>query len=422
MPGIHLAPQQYPVKNRNMSDSGTPNGLAQSRLPLVLLAAAGFLSALGARIVDPLLVVLARDFETTVASASILVAAFTLPYGLNQLLIGPLGDRFGKLRVLLVALAGYTVFMSACALASGLPALVVLRAFAGACSGGLIPTCLAYIGDTVSYENRQAALGRFLTGVVFAQAIAGPLGGLFGEFLGWRGVFLLLGAIGLVTTLLLMARMPSVPDRRHHRAIFARQHYVTMLRHRPARLLLIFTLIEGAWLPGAFPFVAAYLVERFDLSYAAVGLILSAFGLGAMFYTYFAPSLLRCFGEAGLVLAGGLIVAGSLAVAFQLDTWPLFIVLQAALGLGYFMLHGVMQARATELLPEARATAVSSFVFMLFLGQSLGALAMGVNIGMWGYRVAFHLDIVGVVILTILLFVYMRRSAVETSEARPGRC
>ena len=415
MPSIHLAPQQYPVKYRNMSDSGTPNGLAQSRLPLVLLAAAGFLSALGARIIDPLLAVLARDFETTVASTSMLVAAFTLPYGLNQLLIGPLGDRFGKLRVLLVALSGYTVFMAACAFASGLPSLVLLRACAGACSGGLIPTCLAYIGDTVSYEKRQVALGRFLMGVVFAQAISGPLGGLFGEFFGWRGVFLLLGAIGLVTTLLLMTRIPAVPDRRHQRAIFGRQHYVTMLRHRPARLLLVFTLIEGAWLPGAFPFIAPYLVERFELSYAAVGLILSAFGLGAMFYTYFAPVLLRVLGESGLVLAGGLIVAGALALAFQQDTWPLFILLQAALGLGYFMLHGVMQARATELLPEARATAVSSFVFMLFLGQSLGALAMGANIGTWGYQIAFHMNIIGVVILTVLLFVYMRRGVVDAS-------
>lgn len=403
-----------------MSDSGTPNGLAHSRLPLVLLAAAGFLSALGARIVDPLLAVLARDFETTVASTSILVAAFTLPYGLNQLLIGPLGDRFGKLRVLLVALAGYTIFMTACALASGLPALVLLRACAGACSGGLIPTCLAYIGDTVPYEKRQVALGRFLTGVVFAQAMSGPLGGLFGEYLGWRGVFLLLGGLGLVTTLLLMTRIAAVPDRRHQRAVFNRQHYVTMLRHRPARLLLLFTLIEGAWLPGAFPFVAPYLAERFGLSYAAVGLILSAFGLGALFYTYFAPVLLRIFGEAGLVLTGGMIVAGSLALAFQLDAWPLFVLLQAALGLGYFMLHGVMQARATELLPEARATAVSSFVFMLFLGQALGALAMGAIIGSFGYRVAFDIAVVGIVVLTIFLFVYIRRGIASTTAHGTG--
>ena len=392
-----------------MSGIGTPTSLAQSRLPLGLLAAAGFLSALGARIVDPLLAVLARDFQTSVATASVLVAAFTLPYGMNQLLIGPLGDRFGKLRVLLVALCGYTIFMTACSFASGLPALTLLRACAGACSGGLIPTCMAYIGDTVPYANRQVALGRFLTGVVLAQAASGPLGGLFGEFFGWRGVFVLLGGTGFCVALLLARQIRLVPETNRQSSAFNRRNYGLLLRHRPARLLLLMTLIEGAWLPGAFPFIAPYLVERFELSYAAVGLILSAFGLGAFFYTYYAPFLLRIFGEAGLVLAGGTLVAGSMAVAFQLQSWPLFIGVEMALGLGYFMLHGVMQARATELLPAARATAVSSFIFMLFLGQAIGALAMGTNIGMWGYRVAFHINLIGVFVLTLFLFVYMRR-------------
>lgn len=392
-----------------MSDSGTPIGLAQSRLPLGLLAAAGFLSALGARIIDPLLAVLAHDFQTTVAATSVLVAAFTLPYGLNQLLVGPLGDRFGKLRVLLLALSGYTVFMTICAAASGLSALMVLRACAGAFSGGLIPTCLAYIGDAVPYENRQVALGRFLTGVVLAQAAAGPLGGVFGEFLGWRGVFLLLGGLGLTVALLLASQIRRLPEIRGRKAVFNRLNYVTMLRHRPARLLLLLTLIEGAWLPGAFPFVAPYLVEHFGLSYVVVGLILSTFGLGALVYTHFAPVLVRLLGESGLVLAGGMIVAGALAVAFQIDAWLIFIPLQMALGLGYFMLHGVMQARATELLPDARATAVSSFVFMLFLGQALGALTMGAYIGVYGYRTAFHIDVIAVFVLTLFLFLYMRR-------------
>jgi predicted MFS family arabinose efflux permease len=394
-----------------------PPPVAQSRVPLGLLAAAGFLSALGARIVDPLLAVLARDFQTSVATASILVAAFTFPYGMNQLLIGPLGDRFGKLRVLLVALSGYTIFMTACALASDLPALTMLRACAGACSGGLIPTCMAYIGDTVPYENRQVALGRFLTGVVLAQAAAGPLGGLFGEFLGWRGVFVLLGVTGLCVVVLLTRWVRHVPETNRRAAVFDLRNYRKLLKNRPARLLLLMTLIEGAWLPGAFPFIAPYMVERFSLSYAAVGLILSAFGLGAFFYTHYAPILLRIFGEAGLVLAGGLIVAGSMAVAFQLESWVLFIGVQMALGLGYFMLHGVMQARATELLPDARSTAVSSFIFMLFLGQAIGALAMGTNIGLWGYRVAFHINLTGVFVLTLFLFVYMRRGrhAVPTS-------
>ena len=405
-----LASPFYPGNNYVMSYRETPPGLAQPRLPLDLLAAAGFLSALGARIVDSLLVVLARDFQTTVSVTAILVAAFTLPYGLNQLILGPLSDHFGKLRVLLLALTGYTIFMTACGFAGDLTTLTILRACAGACSAGLIPTCLAYIGDSVAYEHRQVALSRFLTGVVLAQIMAGPIGGLFGELLGWRSAFLLLGGLGLMVAIAIGRRMTGLPETVAPQAVFSKQNYVLMLRDRPARLLLLVTVVEGMALPGAFPFLAPYMTETFGLSYLAVGLILSAFGLGAMGYTYFAPAMVRVLGEPGLVLVGGGIIAGSLAIVLALDLWPLFILLQIALGLGYFMLHSVMQARATELLPEARATAVSSFVFMLFLGQSLGALAVGAVIAWCGYRVAFMLDIAAISVLTLSLFGYMRRS------------
>src|SRR5882724_10285332 len=108
--------------------TGPGSSRLSPRLPLGLLAAAGFLSSAGARVIDPLLHVIATDFATTVPAVSIVVAAFTLPYGLCQIVLGPLGDRFGKLRLLLTALLAYCVATGACALASDLPALTNAQA------------------------------------------------------------------------------------------------------------------------------------------------------------------------------------------------------------------------------------------------------------------------------------------------------
>jgi MFS family permease len=113
-------------------------------LPLGLLAAAAFLSSGGARVIDPLLHAIATDFATTVPAVSIVVAAFTLPYGLCQILLGPLGDRIGKLRVILGALVAYAVATGACALAADLPMLTLLRVAAGAASAAVIPLGMAY--------------------------------------------------------------------------------------------------------------------------------------------------------------------------------------------------------------------------------------------------------------------------------------
>src|SRR5690242_3400064 len=165
-----------------MLSAASTDVLVERTLPLGLLAAAGFLSSAGARVVDPLLAAIANDFGTTIPAVSIVVAAFTLPYGLLQLVLGPVGDRFGKLRLMLAALLGYAVFTGACGLARNLTALTLLRACAGGASAGLIPVCLAYIGDSVPYGIRQVTLSRFLIGVMLAQTIAGPVGGAFAEY------------------------------------------------------------------------------------------------------------------------------------------------------------------------------------------------------------------------------------------------
>jgi predicted MFS family arabinose efflux permease len=392
-----------------MSVTTSDASYAKDTLPLGLLAAAGFLSAAGARIVDPLLSLIAHDFSTTVPAMSIIIAAFTLPYGLNQLVLGPIGDRYGKLRVMLGALVGYTIFTTACAAASGLASLTLLRACAGASSAGLIPVCLAYIGDAVTYEKRQITLSRFATGVVLAQIMAGPLGGTIGEFVGWRGVFLLLGAVGLVVAVTLRLRMRSLPDRRNGSSV-PRVTYRALLHRSDARLLLVATAVEGALTGGVFPFIAPYLHAKFQLSYAVIGLVLACFGIGTFIYTRVARFVVPRAAESRLVLTGALLVAAVLAVVMHSPHWALFVPAQVTIGFGYFLMHTVLQSRATELVPEARSTAVSIFVFMLFLGQAVGALAFGASIATWGYVVSFRGAAVAMAWLGFWLWTLMRRT------------
>ncbi len=378
-------------------------------LPLGLLGAAAFLSSAGARIVDPLLHAIATDFSVSVPDLWVVIAAFTLPYGLNQLLLGPVGDRFGKLRVMLGALVGYALFTGACAFASDLAGLAVLRACAGAASAGLIPVGMAYIGDAVPYERRQVTLSKFLTGIVLAQTLAGPVGGVFGQYVGWRGVFLVLATLAVVVAAAFALRIRGMPDRRSPGRMFKPENYLRMAQHRTERLVLLAAVLDGILFVGCFPYLAPFLHERFDLGYAQVGLILACFGLGAWSYTRTAQPLLARLGEDGLALAGGLLMAAAVATAVASGRPWLFVPVELALGLGFFMLHSVLQARATEMLPQARATAVATFACLLFLGQSVGALLMGAAIARFGYKAAFLLDAGCIVLLTLWLASVLRR-------------
>lgn len=378
----------------------------------------GFLAMTCTRLMDPLLAAVAADFRMSVPAVSVVIAAYTLPYALNQLLLGPLADRFGKLHVMLAAISLFALFTGLCATATSLPMLMLLRAFSGAASAGLIPVAISYIGDAVSYETRQVTLSRYLTGSVTGLTLAGPIGGIISEFLGWRMAFVLLSVAAAGVTGLLAVRLRHLPDPRQEGKLFNAGHYLNLAGRTPSRLFLLATAAEGAVTTGAFPFVAPFLHKHFSLSYGAVGLILAFFGGGAFLYTRLATKLLPRMGELRFILTGGCMMTVCLVLATLLRSWGGFIAVEAGLGLGYYLLHGVMQTRATELLPNARSTAMSSFAFMLFLGQSVGSLAFAMWVALFGYRWALLTDAALLLLLTLALR-HIVACAATAAQARP---
>lgn len=364
-----------------------------SLLPLLTLA--GFASGGGMRLMDPLLPLLAADFGVVVAAVAPVVAGFTLAYGAGQLITGPLGDRYGKARVAALALLLYGVGLAASTLAWDLSSMVVLRTATGFVAGAVIPLALAWIGDAVPYEERQATIGRFLTGMVMAQLLVGPASGIVAELAGWRASFLMLAVLALVVGALLLRRVgPRPPQGQAARGRgLGLSQYPVLLRAPAGRRLMAAAALDGAALfGGAFPFVGASLIERFGLSPGEAGLVVAGFGIGAFAYTRLAKKLVARLGEKGLVAAGTGLLGVALAGMAAAPGWWLVALLQMPCGMGFYMFHGVLQARATEALPEARATAVSAFAMALFLGQSLGALAFGAVLHAAGYGAVFALS------------------------------
>jgi len=86
-------------------------------LLLIVLQAAVFMVAAEARVIAPVLPAIASDFRTSVATAGLLITAYSIPYGLFQLVYGPLADRFSRQRVMGAALglfAAGTTLVGSC--------------------------------------------------------------------------------------------------------------------------------------------------------------------------------------------------------------------------------------------------------------------------------------------------------------------
>ncbi len=354
------------------------------------------------RMLDALLPLLAADLGISVAAATGVVAAFVLPYGLVQLVAGPLGDRFGKPRVATLALAGYGVAMLAAAAAPDVTLLIAFRAASGFCGGAVIPLLMAHLGDSIAYAERQAAIGRFSTGMVMAMLLGGPGSAIIGDVAGWRLPFLLLGLLALGVCMAMGARLglaallgpparggPGMPG------------YRALLMNRAGRRLVLVAFLNGLCLfGGAFPFVGAYLVQQFGRSAAEAGVIVAVFGLGALVYTRIARGLVLRFGERRLFIAGGTGLGVGLAAIALAPGWWAVAALNLGLGFCFYLFHGVLQTRATETLPAARGTAMGGFALALFLGQGAGSLLFGLVLALLDYRSAFLLAAAGVAALT----------------------
>ncbi|GIX09827.1 MAG: MFS transporter [Elioraea sp.] len=367
-------------------------------LPLPVLILTGFLSGTGIRVADPLLALIASGFGASVAAAAPVVAGFTLAYGLAQPVLGPLGDRLGKLRLIAGCMALYGAATLAAALAPSLGALTAARAVAGAFAGGLIPVAIALIGDRTSYETRQATLGRFMTGMVMANLITAPLAGVAGDAVGWRPVFGLLGLAALAAGVPLWREAARTPAVAHAPGVGALARYAMLLRRPAARRLLLLVGFEGALAFGAPPFIGAFLVEGHGLSFTGAGLVLGAAGLGALLYTRIAGWLVRRFGERGLLVGGGaglVLWLGGVAAAPP----PVVAATNLVGGFALGAFHGVLQARGSEMLPESRSTGMAAFAFCLFVGLAAGAAIVGALLPLIGYRALFAGAAAGIAVL-----------------------
>ena len=176
-----------------------------------LLSLAAFASAASLRATDPLLPQIAGHYGVTTGAASAAITAFALSYGLLQVVCGPLGDRFGRYRTIAAAALVSAFGSAACALAPTLESLVAARFVSGATIGAFIPLALAWIGDTVVYEQRQPLLARFLVGQMAGVAFGNAAAGWLGEHFGWRAIFMALSALLLLITILLFTEIKKNP-------------------------------------------------------------------------------------------------------------------------------------------------------------------------------------------------------------------
>ncbi|MBL0141665.1 MAG: MFS transporter [Betaproteobacteria bacterium] len=354
-----------------MSPPASPNRT------IVLLSLAAFASAASMRVMDALLVRVSTEYGIGLASASNAVTVFAILYGLLQLVMGPLGDRHGKLRVIAAACGAAAVASLACAAAPTYATLLLARAATGASCACVIPLSMAWVGDTTPYETRQGVLARFLLGQIIGLSAGAALGGFAAESGYWQWPFAALAAWFLVVGAILGRAAWRQPSGAHEAPGNLVANLLEVLRTPGVARIVITVFLEGVVLMGGLAFVATHLHQARGASMPVAGAMFFAVSAGGVVFAYFARHIVPVLGEARLAALGTVVIAVSvlgIAWAPSLSAAP---VTCFGTGLGFYMLHNTLQTNATQMASTRRGAAVALFASLFFLGQSVGVALAG---------------------------------------------
>jgi predicted MFS family arabinose efflux permease len=359
---------------------------------IICLGLASFASSVSMRALDPMLPIVASDLHVSLAQAAWLASAYSFPYAIMQLVLGPAADAFGKVRLICCALAGVTLGSMICVLAPEFGGVMAGRIIAGGSGGGVIPVAFALIGDRIPYAERQITLSRVLI-ISIAEHMTGAIGsGAIASLLGWRVVFLfaaLLAAASLTVVYFFLVSTEEQGERPKLGRAFA--SYLPVLTDRMALLIFGCVAVEGVLFFGIFPFLAPMLTLHgaSNGGMVAAGVVLAGFALGGVAYGAIARPVIKILGGLNMLRLGGL-VAGSIYLASAAPwPWQDISLMFFVGGFGFYIMHNTFQLRATELAPSARGASLALFAASFFLGQGTGPILGAAVSQAWGYAVMY---------------------------------
>lgn len=343
---------------------------------LVVVSFIAFSTSLFMRAIDPVVPQISGEFGMPAADVALLATAFALPFAIIQPLLGPVGDFFGKTKLMLIGMALLVLATLAGAFAQNFTWLLIARLISGMAAGAIFPAGLAFVSDNVAVERRQIVLGRYVAAALAGNLTGAWAGGIVGDFTNWRGV---LFAATICGVLALVAGLWGFRNVKHEKGerfdlAFAVNSYKTIFANPRAKWTYLGVLMEGIAIFGIFPFVAILLHEVGEYRATIAGFVIAGFAIGGAVFGLFVPQMLKIFGTRGLMIWGGLIAASMLCVSTLRLEWGVEFAAFCIMGVGFYMMHNCFQLAASEIAPKARGSAIALHSSFFFVGHAVGPI------------------------------------------------
>jgi DHA2 family multidrug resistance protein len=343
--------------------------------------------------------------------------------------IGWLADRFGRKKLFIVCVAGFTVASLLCATAQNIDQIVLYRLLQGMAGAALVPLSQAVLLDSYTLEERGGAMAIWGIGVMLGPIMGPTLGAWLTDNYSWHWVFLINLPIGAITVLGLLVFMHETEVQKHLRfdwfgfialavGIGALQllldrgeeigwfgaseawieaivsgfgfyyffaHSLTtdepfirfeMFKDRNFVSGVVFMVVIGVVLFGTMALVTPFMQSLLGYPIQTAGFLLGSRGVGTLFTMMVAPRLMKLVETRWLILCGLLITGTTLWVftGFSLDTTQWTIVTSSiAQGVGLGLLFVPITTAAFVTLPgHLRTGGTAILTLVRNIGSSIG--------------------------------------------------
>lgn len=356
---------------------------------IILLGLLGFIVMADNWVVSPILPAISESLGICVENAGLLITAYMIPFGIFQIIFGPMADRFGKKQILTFSIAFFTVATGLCAIAGSLTGLAGYRALTGIFAASIMPISLALIGDLVPVEQRQMAIGTFMGIAFLGQGLSMITGGAISYFLNWRAVFVVYAILSLIPLILILKNYKQLPDTRNPQSKFI-SPYKKLLSNTKSLFTYVLIFLEGMFIIGSFSYLGAYISKTYQFNYLSIGGIMTSFGFMSLVGGRLGGKLVPKTGPR-IILTLGLVfaMAADVLLYFSGQYLGLLIVGIGLLGIGFIFTHSTLLTRATEFAQKSRGTAMSLVAFCFMGGGGIGTALGGKVASIYGLSTLF---------------------------------